>query len=776
MSNFVLNVASGENYFSQWQKYVQQRELYSDITSAIQSQTKTYQTEINKASKAVSSSIDIQTRAIGDAAGAVIGELGEGFSDLSAGLSQINTSINQLAMMLDWRLAEMTDQQRISNLLLEDIALLLRIPDVQKERQYHIEQGFKHYMNTALDEDLYQDALENLLEAEKREKTDYVILHRIGMIYLYSPKLLDTARAELYFRRAAKYAVVESDPKAHRVFDILAGEASKLGEQCTATDKVKAVAAESFFQASVACYAQAKFGDTVDLARKSFSLLPSLLEAGFIEAKALTAGGSDSQAVDILHGIIEAEPFYAVKTATDGDLAPNSRVQTLLLKFRDDTVKRARHDLDTCKASMISGSEAAPLIDAIEDLVRRNTYFDALNALYELSRERAWKEPYLWNTSNKLVATLKEHTSSVYACAFSPDGLLFATGGHDKTCLWHGKTPQLIRTLDSGSTLGVVFSFDSKTLTTVHSRSERPVVVWDVETGESIVTLEGVSASAVALSPDGELLATGHQFWVELRDATSKEHIGYVTSSYPYSLAFNSNGSLLAAGCPRTAEILNVASGQRMHSPPHTDRVNSVAFSPTSALLATGSDDKTVRIWNSLTCELIHTLNHTRAVSSVAFSPDGMVLATSTWDGVWLWDPKTWLLIQGFEHRGCQSLAFSPHGTSIVFADRTSEVWTGPYMSIESFVTVEELAKEKAREAHIRKESDERLKQQAAEERRRQANISDLIARAQMAEEQQNKKWFRKNYSEALALYDQAAALGSEAAIQRIRELKNKRS
>jgi hypothetical protein len=80
----------------------------------------------------------------------------------------------------------------------------------------------------------------------------------------------------------------------------------------------------------------------------------------------------------------------------------------------------------------------------------------------------------------------------------------------------------------------------------------------------------------------------------------------------------------------------------------HSDRVNSVALSHDSKLLASASSDKTVQIWDAATGTQQHTLKgHIHEIKLVAFSHNSKLLASASRDmSVRIWDVATGTLQQ----------------------------------------------------------------------------------------------------------------------------------
>lgn len=156
------------------------------------------------------------------------------------------------------------------------------------------------------------------------------------------------------------------------------------------------------------------------------------------------------------------------------------------------------------------------------------------------------------------------------------------------------------------------------------------------------------------------------------------------TLSAVNSIAISPDGNLLASGHDnKTITLWDLKSKKQAYTlGGHCQAVKSVAFSPNGKILATASDDKTIKLWDVNTFEEIRTLfGHTHAVKSVAFSRDGELLASGSWDKtIKLWDVKTGEEISTLTGHQLQvsAVAFSPEGQLLASAsfDRTIRLWS----------------------------------------------------------------------------------------------------
>lgn len=313
----------------------------------------------------------------------------------------------------------------------------------------------------------------------------------------------------------------------------------------------------------------------------------------------------------------------------------------------------------------------------------------------------------------------QSHHYAVQSVAFSPDGTKLISGSEDHSAqIWDVSTGEpfyydadkkkvYFPTLPHQDTVqAAAFSSDGKKVLT--GSIDRTAQVWDAETGRAIgpAVEHPAAVDTAAFLPDGAFLTASRDGMVRLWQPPSEKFWfrEFRHPDYVMAVALSPDGRLVATGSGHDAWLWNVESGEcvgpligRRGEDSHRGDVEAVAFSRDNRSILTGGRDGTARLWDVRSLRPVESEPGKPAVidlgfrgRSGAFSPDGRFLLTGGGDAdevkaagaAWLLDASTALagpprgrpLVQG---EVVWQMAFSPdrRTAAIASGDETARLW-----------------------------------------------------------------------------------------------------
>jgi hypothetical protein len=335
--------------------------------------------------------------------------LGNHLAEINSGIQNISSEISALSSLLDWKLSALVEGQRITNNLLGNISNLLKIPDIQKERVYYIEEGLKYLKNALIDQwdsEFFDDSYSAFNEALLREPKDYISLSKIGFIHLFSKQYLDFVKAEEFFRKSYRYANAEAIAGGTNFSNNL----NPANSDFNVIENIHLVSCvESMLYCARACALQDKFQEAIQLTLEAYKKVPTFLTAAYESVKYLCIINEQKKALPIVEELILKDRLQTFKIIGDPDIITKDEIIQLIEELSNQRHFQLNEKIDFCNNNTDTNPIFIQILNESISLAKCNTYLHSCLGIDIIEKKRDWVTRQI-DYNYKMIESMKNNS------------------------------------------------------------------------------------------------------------------------------------------------------------------------------------------------------------------------------------------------------------------------------------------------------------------------------------------------------------------------------